>query len=193
MGHFDYKNWIIQVETKNNLSDKEILAYLQGKDQQFTLKEFKNYIKQLKRPLYNSKAESIVRFFTCYDDGKMMPDRYNSFEPVNKKFSLDRIPEIIDSLCWPAGSIYLKKLRQYDVSIENNEFGIVFEDGHYLTAKATPPEYMTTIKIFYDKKRNKDPMVFIKLLHDLCNYLGTQKGFIEDQENEDIIYKVTDV
>ena len=191
MGHFDRKNWIVQVETKDNLSDNEILAYLQGKDQQLTLKEFWNYRKKhLKSTFYNSKAESIVRFFTCYDEGKMMPDRYNSFEPINKQFSLDKIPDIINSLCWPGGSIYLKKLRQYEVSIENNEFAIVFEDGKYLPPIATPPEYMTTIRMCFDKKRNKDPMVFIKLLHDLCGYLGTNRGFIKDQEDGNIIYKV---
>jgi hypothetical protein len=43
----------------------------------------------------------------------------------------------------------------------------------------------------FDKRRKKDPMVFIKLLHDLCGYLGTNRGFIKDQEDGNIIYEVT--
>lgn len=193
MGNFNYKNWIIQVELKDNLSDNQILAYIKSKNEKITIEEFTNFIKQLKLPLNNSKAEFIIHFFTNYENGQLMPDRYNSFEPINKRFSLDKIPDIINSLCWPAGSIYLKRIKQYEASIENNEFAIVFEDGKYLPPIATPPEYMTTIQIYFDKKRNKDPMVFIKLLKDLCNYLGTQRGIIKDQENGDIVCEVTDV
>ena len=78
MGHFDRKNWIIQVETKDNLSDKEILAYLQGKDQQFTLKNsriIKNNLKGLLLFLlslytfcaFSQKCERIIICgFDCY-------------------------------------------------------------------------------------------------------------------------------
>ena len=201
MGHFDYKNWIVQVELKDNLTDKQILDYLRRTNHRFTQKEYRLFLEQCKRPLYNSIAEKIILFFVTYDNGKLMPDRYNAFEPVNKVFSLDKIPNVIESLCWPRGCLYLKKLRKFEVSIENYEFAVVFSDGENIfPRKPSYPEYMTTIQFYFDKKRNKDPMVFIKLLHDLCGYLGTNRGFIKDQEDWikdqkdwNIIYEVANV
>lgn len=188
MGQWDYKNWLVKVELKEDLTDPQFYEYL-STHKQFTLKEFIIFEKSLIRPLHNDKAEKIIRFFLDYHGGELYPDRYNYFEPVRKIFSEDMLPDLIDCLCQPAGGVYLKKLRKYDVEIENKQFGICFTDNIYAPPTVSPPENLTLITMYFDKKKVKDCSTLFGLADDMVAAFGAVKGAVIDQEDLHVVYE----
>ena len=144
MGQWDYKNWLVKVELKEDLTDPQIVDYL-SKHAVFSLKEYHSFESTLVRPLHTDKAEQIVRFFLEYHNGELYPDRYNYYEPVRNIFSTDKISDAIDTLCWAGGRLYLKKLRKYYVDIINQRFAVCFADGIHTPSKGIPPENKTLI------------------------------------------------
>lgn len=188
MGLWDYKNWLVKVELKEDLTDPQFYEYL-STHKQFTLKDFNIFEKSLIRPLHNDKAEKIIRFFLDYHNGELYPDRYNYFEPVNKVFTEEMIPDLTESLCWPAGGVYLKKLRKYDVEIDNKQFGICFTDNIYAPPTVSPPENLTLITMWFDKKKVKDCSTLFGLADDMVAALGAVKGAVIDQEDLHAVYE----
>lgn len=117
MGNWDRKNWMIELKLRENLTDPRILDFI-GVGNHFTLKEWNDFEKTLPKHLSNAKAEQIVRFFVEYRNGLLMPDRFSYAEPIRELFSVERIPDAVDKLCWQAGSLCFKKLRKFDVEIK---------------------------------------------------------------------------
>ena len=187
MGQWDYKNWLVKVELKEDLTDPQFYEYL-STHKQFTLKEYRKFEKSLIRPLHNDKAEKIIRFFLDYHNGELYPDRYNYFEPVNKVFTEDMLSDFIDCLCQPAGGVYLKKLRKYEVDIENKQFAICFTDNIYAPPTVSPPENLTLITMWFDKKKVKDCSTLFGLADDMVAALGAVKGAVIDQEDLHVVY-----
>ena len=187
MGQWDYKNWLIKVELKEDLTDPQIVDYL-SKHAVFSLKEYLSFKSTLVRPLHTGKAEQIVRFFLEYHNGELYPDRYNCFEPVRKVFSEDILPSVIEHLCWAGGCLYLKKLRKFDVDIENQRFAVCFTDGLHTPSKGIPPENKTLITMYYDKKKVKDCSTLYGLANDMVAALGAVKGAVIDQEDFSVVY-----
>ena len=64
MGHFDLKNYVLNVKVKENLTDTRAVERMKAWN--FTLKEWQAYIKAI-APFYNKYAERIIRFFVEYD------------------------------------------------------------------------------------------------------------------------------
>ena len=188
MGQWDYKNWLVKVELKEDLTDPQFYDYL-STHKQFTLKEFIIFEKSVVGTLHNDKAEKIIRFFLDYHGGELYPDRYNYFEPVRKIFSEDMLPDLIDCLCQPAGCVYLKKLKKYDVCIENQQFGICFTDNIYAPPTVSPPENLTLITMYFDKKKVKDCSTLFGLADDMVAALGAVKGAVIDQEDLHAVYE----
>lgn len=188
MGQWDYKNWLVKVELKEDLTDPQFYEYL-STHKQFTLKEYRKFEKSLIRPLHNDKAEKILRFFLDYHNGELYPDRYNYFEPVNKVFTEDMLSDFIDCLCQPAGGVYLKKLRKYYVEIDNKQFGICFTDNIYAPPTVSPPENLTSITMWFDKKKVKDCSTLFGLADDLVAAFGAVKGAVIDQEDLHAVYE----
>lgn len=166
MGQWDYKNWLVKVELKEDLTDPQFLDCL-SKYAVFSMKEYESFKSTLVRPLRTAKAEQIVRFSLEYHNGELYPDRYNCFEPVNKVFSEDILPSVIEHLCWPGGSLYLKKLRKFYVDIENQRFAVCFTDGIHTPSKGIPPENKTLITVYFDKKKVKDCSTLFGLADDM--------------------------
>ena len=187
MGQWDYKNWLVKVELKEDLTDPQFYEYL-STHKQFTLKEYRKFEKSLIRPLHNDKAEKIIRFFLDYHNGELYPDRYNYFEPVNKVFTEDMLSDFIDCLCQPAGGVSLKKLRKYEVDIENKQFAICFTDNIYAPPTVSPPENLTLITMWFDKKKVKDCSTLFGLADDMVAALGAVKGAVIDQEDLHVVY-----
>ena len=187
MGQWDYKNWLIKVELKEDLTDSQILDYL-SKHEVYTLKDYDSFENTLARPLHTDKAEQIVRFFLEYHNGELYPDRYNCFEPVRKVFSEDILPSVIEHLCWPAGCLYFKKMRKFDVEIKNRQFAVCFTDGISTPTIGIPPENKTLITMYFDKKKVKDYSSLYGLANDMVAALGAVKGAVIDQEDLSVVY-----
>ena len=188
MGQWDYKNWLVKVELKEDLTDPQIVDYL-SKHAVFSLKEYNSFESTLVRPLHTDKAEQIVRFFLEYHNGELYPDRYNYYEPVRNIFSTDKISDAIDTLCWPAGCLYFKKLRKFDVEINNRQFVVSFTDGQYDPPRVSPPENLTSITMWFDKKKVKDCSTLFGLADDMVAALGAVKGAVIDQEDLHAVYE----
>ena len=188
MGQWDYKNWLVKVELKEDLTDPQFYDYF-STHKQATYKEYLVFKKSLIRPLHNDKAEKIIRFFLDYHNGELYPDRYNYFEPVNKVFTEEMIPDLTESLCWPAGGVYLKKLRKYYVEIDNKQFAICFTDNIYAPPTVSPPENLTLITMYFDKKKVKDCSTLFGLADDMVAAFGAVKGAVIDQEDLHAVYE----
>ena len=188
MGQWDYKNWLVKVELKEDLTDPQFLDYL-SKYAVFSMKEYESFKSTLVRPLRTAKAEQIVRFFLEYHNGELYPDRYNCFEPVRKVFSEDIFSSVIEYLCRPGGRLYLKKLRKFDVDIENKQFAVSFTDGQYDPPRVLPPENLTLITMYFDKKKVKDCSTLFGLADDMVAAFGAVKGAVIDQEDLHAVYE----
>lgn len=187
MGNFDRKNWMIELKLRENLSDSRILDYVETHSD-FTLKEWRAFKKTLPEHLSNAKAEQIVRFFVEYRDGVLMPDRFGFAEPIRNHFSVEAIPDAISLLCWPGAILSLKKLRKYDVFIENKEFSIGFENDKYYPPVVKHGEYLATITMWVSKTKVKDCQSLFSLADDMFEGLGAAKGAVIDQENLHVVY-----
>ena len=188
MGQWDYKNWLIKVEIKEDMTDPQFHEFL-STHKQFSFKEYLKFKKSLILPLHMDMAEQIVNFFLDYHGGALYPDRYNYFEPISKVFSEDKISEVIDSLCRPAGCLYMKKLRKFDVCIENKQFAFCFTDGQYVPPIAKPCENKTLITMYFDKKKVKDCSTLYGLANDMVAALGAVKGAVINQEDLHAVYE----
>lgn len=189
MGNWDRKNWIIELYLREILTDPRVREFI-GVDRHFSLKEYDQFIESLEMPVHTEKAEQIVRFFIEYHDGELMPDRYGGWEPVRTPFTIDVLSKAIEHVCWPAGCLYLKKLRKYCVEIENEEFIVVFDDhDQYMIPKGKPSEYKTRIRMFFSKTYVKDGGTLFRLADDMFSDLGASIGCVIDQEDMHVIYE----
>lgn len=188
MGKWDRKNWLIIIKLRDNLTDRRMLEFI-GKDRQFSYKEYKKFESTLAFPLYTEKAEQIVRFFIEYHNGELMPDRYSSADPIRSPFTLDALPKAIENLCWPGGSLCLKKSRKYEAEIENEEFGLLFTEGEYIVPVVEPSEFRTTITLYFSKTIVKDGSSLFSLADDIAVSLSASKGCVIDQEDLHVIYE----
>ena len=64
MGQYDYKNYVLNVKVREDLTDTRALERMMAWD--FTLKEWQSYVK-LNTPFYNKSAERIILFFIEYN------------------------------------------------------------------------------------------------------------------------------
>lgn len=188
MGNWDYKNWLIELKLRDNLTDTRMLEFI-GIDRHFSFKEYKQFEASLAMPLHTEKAEQIVRFFLEYHNGELMPDRYGGWEPVRTPFSKEVLPKAINFACWPGGSLYLKKLRRYCAEIQNEEFALVFSKGQYIVPVGKPEEYKTKITMYFSKTIVKDGSSLFRLADDMFSGLGASKGCVIDQEDLHVIYE----
>lgn len=188
MGNWDKKNWLIKVELKENLTDARFFEFFEN-NQVYTEKEYDRFEKSLIMPLYNSKAREIVDFFIEYKNGILMPNKYNCFDPIKHEFSIEKIANAIQMLCWPAGCLCLKKNRIYDVEIQNHQAAIVFEDGISVADCRPPRENMTTITMYFSKTKVKDCSTLFCLADDMFSALGAASGCVIDQEDLHMVYE----
>ena len=186
MGQYDRNNYIIEVKLKDNVSDRRFDAI---KCMKPSIKEFKLLQSKLLSdyPTYSKKAEELIKFFVEYRNGSIKPDRFNGWEPVNKLFDENHLEKPISMLAFPGGEVYLKKLRCVDVIIRNETFAFVWIDGEYMEPKVSLPEYLTTITVFFPKKKNTDLDFIIQLMKDIKEAFGADNGKVYYQATGEVI------
>lgn len=189
MGHLDYKNYIVEVSLKDNVSDRrfDVVHKLMP-----SIKEYKEFQKELlsEAPVYSEKAEEIIRFFINYKHGTYKPELWNTFEPINKEFDEMDIVQPISALAFPGGALYLKKKRSMYAFIENHTYSIIWEDGKFMTPKRVLPDYLTTIKIVFPYKKNTDYDPIIQLMVDIASVFKADNGIVYYQETKEILAKL---
>ena len=191
MGQWDYNNYIVEVNLRDNISDQRFESIREIKP---TLKQFRLFHKnlELQAPVYNKKAEELILFFVKYHNGWLKPDYWNYYEPVNKPFHEKDITEIVGTLAYPGGNlggIYLKQKRGPEIELQNHTFSFIWEDGVYLEPKVPLPEYLTTIKVYFAKKNNTDTDDIIQLMSDIKTEFGADNGKVYYQATGEIIAK----
>lgn len=186
MGQWDYNNYIIEVNLRDNVSDQRFDSIRERKP---TVKEFKKIEKEFLAvaPVYTKKAEEIIRFFLRYKNVSLRPDKWNYWEPVNKIIDYSNISKLISGLASPGGGVYLKKTRGFEIEIENHTYSFIWEDGIYLEPKRALPEYLTTIKVFFPKKKNTDTDVIVQLMRDIKSEFCADNGKVYYQATGEII------
>lgn len=189
MGQWDYNNYIVEVNLRDNISDQRFESIRKIKP---TLKQFRVFHKELESqaPVYNKRAEEIIVFFLRYRNGWLKPDYWNYFEPINKPVDEGDLTEIIGTLSYPGGNlggIYLKKKRGPTAYIQNHTFSFVWEDGVYLEPKIPLPEYLTTIKVLFAKKKNTDIDSIVQLMRDIKSEFGADNGKVYYQATGEVI------
>lgn len=180
MGNFDRKNFIISVKLRESCSDKRIIDWQLKRDYSYTTAEVMAFESSI-LPHYNTLAEKIVRFFIEYEAGSMMPNKWNTFEPIKHDFTISEINKYTGVLAYPAGNLFLKKTRKYSCHIENCDYGFWWFDGKPCRPKVSF-EFLVEIRIFFSKQ-SKPKMEFMKqLADDMAEYFETDYAKIIDQE-----------
>lgn len=172
---YDGNCFVLEVKLRDNVSDARYDTLRQLKP---TIQMFKKFEKKLisDHPVYSGKAEDIIRFFINYKSGIIKPDRYNSFEPINKVFDENNLIIPISMLASPGGGVYLKKTKMAEVYIENKTYSFVWIDKDYLPPKRDLPEYLTIITVFFQKRKNTDLKFIVQLMHDIKETFGADNG-----------------
>ena len=179
----------IRIQIRENLTDPRITKFLEEKDWNFSLKDFHTFLDSLERPFYNERARQIVEFFVNYRDGLICPDRYNSCDPIKYPFDKNDISDPIAELSFPAGDLYMKKLRKYLVLIYNKSYAIIGDGGveKVLRPKRVLPEYMGVITFVFHKQWKIDRSFVEQLLRDFCEYLKADYGIMYDDKTGEVL------
>ena len=172
---YDGNSYIIEVKLRDNVSDARFDTIRQLKP---NIQMYKAFEKKLisDHPVYNDKAEEIIRFFINYRSGIIKPDRYNYFEPINKVFDENNLIIPISMLASPGGGVYLKKTKIAEVYIDNKTYSFVWVDKEYLPPKRDLPEYITVITVFFPKRKNTDIKFIVQLMNDIKETFGADNG-----------------
>ena len=188
MGNFDRKNIIVHLRFKDCMLDDRIKEYIKNWD--FTMKESDDFMASLDSPTSNPVSEKIMRFILEYNGGYLRPDRYNTYEPIRLIFDESKITQCISWMSFPAGGVYFKKLRKFDMEISNETFSLSWLSDNPIVHRPTAeqPEYLGKITFWFAKQRKIDMDFLKKLLIDFCEYMHTDFGYIVDQENKEILF-----
>lgn len=190
MGNFDYKNICVQIEVRENLTDARFVEFV--KDWNFTKSEYRLFNKSIRKSktdtVRNDMSQRIVQFFIDYQNGVLLPDRCDAYEPIREVFDKEKLPTYVSWVSFPAGCLMLKKKRKFDVEISNRYWGITWFDGGLIVPKRVLPEYLGRITFWFSKQRKIDMDFLKQLLRDFCDYLHTDVGYIFDQENMTILF-----
>ena len=186
MGQWDYNNYIVEVKLRDNISDQRFESIRKIKP---TLKQFRVFNKELESqaPVYNKRAEEIIRFFLQYRIVSLRPDKWNFYEPVNRLIDYSNISKLVSCLANPGGCVYLKQTRGCEIEIENHTHSLIWEDGLYLEPKRVLPEYLTTIKVLFAKKKNTDIDSIVQLMRDIKSEFGADNGKVYYQATGEVI------
>lgn len=180
MGQFDRKNFIISVKLRESCSDKRIINWQLEKDYSYTTDEVKAFEKSI-LPHKNSLAEKILQFFIEYKSGSILPDRWNTFEPIKYEFMISDLNKYVGLLAYPAGNLFLKKGRKYTCHIENWDYGFWWFDDKPCKPKITF-EYLVEIRFLFSKQQKPKLEFMQQLADDMANYFNTDYSKIIDQE-----------
>ena len=184
MGQYDNNNFIIEVKLRDNVSDTRWEPLFKMRP---SVSFFKNYYKKNIVISYSAGAERIIRFLIDYKGGILKPDKFNSFEPINKRFDENDISHSIGMLASPGGCLYLKKTGIAEIEIENKTFSLLWVDGVYSEPIAPLPDYLTIITIFFPKKKNTDIGFIIQLMKDIKSFFKADNGKVFYQATKEII------
>lgn len=190
MGKFNYKNYILHIKISENLTDPRFVEFVKKWD--FTYHDVFRFQDTIE-PLYNAAVEKILIFLITYKKMDLCPDYFNSFEPINKPFDKNDIFTPMHCVSFPAGTLFLRKKRKFDIVIENLWYGLIFDpqQGHkVIPSKKELGKYLGSIKIYISKHTQYPFLLYQTLINDFCTYLNTDYGIIYDQETGDILYQV---
>lgn len=193
MGNFDWKNILLRVRKKENVTDPRYVEYIKSRD--FTSKEFDVFCSTITDGPYHEEAERAIRFLVDYKDGLLMPDRWGIYEPLRKEFSAEKVLECVRCLSFPSGEVYFKKRRKYDVVLTNNSEAMIFDGDKgdkFLPMHPGSPHATPYIEfLFYFAKQRKIKMDFLEmLLRDCVTYMQADEAIIYDQENSEILLDI---
>lgn len=180
------RTYYIEVKLRDNVSDIRFDAI---RPMRPTIKEYKAFEKKLvsQHPVYSENAEQLIKYFVEYRDGAITPDRYNYFEPVNKAFDANSLEDPISCLAFPAGILYLKKNRGPVIVIKNETHAFVWKNDVYMAPVRELSEYLTTITVFFDKRKNTEMSFYVQLLKDIKEAFGANNGKIYSQATGEVI------
>ena len=185
MGNWNYNNYVVEVLLREGVTDTRYNVLFEMKP---TVDQFDSYCANfIKTPAYHPLAEKIIRYFMVYDSGKYMPDRYSCYEPVRQIFDKNDITVPISYLAYPAGELYLKKMRGIDILITNNGYGFSWKNNVFLVPRRTLPECLTEIKCYFPIKKGTKIETIIQLLHDLKVTFNSDNGKVYVQCTHEIV------
>ena len=180
----DENYYVLNVKVRENLTDMRAVERMKAWN--FTMKEWQAYIK-VTAPFYNKYAERIVRFFVEYDKVDLCPDLFGAYEPLKETFDKKSIEEPSSCIAFPAGTLMMKKRRRFDVAIENQYYGAVFDPkNNYMVipSKRKIGEYLGNIRIIIRKNTTKFTLEQLQtIVDDMCEYLETDYGVITHWDN----------
>lgn len=180
----DENYYVLNVKVKENLTDTRAVDRMKTWD--FTMKDWESFEKAI-CPFHNPSAERIVRFFVEYDKVDLCPDLFGSCEPIKEIFNKEDICKPSYYLAFPAGQLFFRKRRRFDVAIRNLNYGLIFDPQKkymVIPSKKKIGEYLGDIRIIIRKNSKKFTLEQLQtIVDDMCEYLGTDYGRITIWDN----------
>lgn len=134
----------------------------------------------------NPLADKLVDFVFNHCNGRLLPDRWDYYEPVRKIVD-DNTAKHLKEICSRPSLIFLKRTKrpQVSITIQNNEFPYL-EPYRDLISKLTGTE----ILVFPDARRKFELEEWYPILQDLCREMETDYGYIRNMDSEEVLAHV---
>lgn len=147
--------FIVQLFTQTDFSDASLLKFKREKDAILTTKEYSTYL--MSNKIESEISHKLIKFFVEYDNGVLMPERCDAYEPIKDKFDKDNLTGPLRWLSQPGGAIFCKKTKgiKYVGRIENHRFAPVWQEGKIVKPKVGEPKFLGEIALYFETRSLK--------------------------------------
>jgi hypothetical protein len=183
------KYYQIKIFTRIDFTDIRLLELMEKKP---TPKEYSDAIQLIN--ISSNNSQHILEFIANYDNGFLLPEKCDAYEPIREKFDPHNLSAPISWLSQPGSAVYLKKIKpfKYEGVIENQRFAPIWEDGSkFLTPKVKEPNHLGYIWLQIDENilKLKSQDYFFVFFNDLFNAIIGEYGYITNPENNTLLEK----
>jgi hypothetical protein len=171
---------IVQLLTRTDFSDNALLDFKEEKGTTLTTNEYSTYLRSNKIESNNSRK--LVNFFIEYDNGALMPEKCDAYEPIRDNFDKDDIAGPLKWLSQPGSALFLKRTKgiKYQGRIENHRFAPLWQDGKILPPKVAEPPFLGEINLYLEigLLRKKKSDYLFDLLLQMARVINASYGFV---------------
>lgn len=172
--------FIVQLFSRVDFSDINLLNFKREKNINLTIKEYSAFLTSNR--IESESSRDLINFFIEYDNGALMPEKCDAYEPIKDKFNKEDISGPLRWLSQPGGGIFFRRTSviKYIGKVENHRFAPLWQGGEFLKPKAEEPKFLGEIVLRIDigvlKKKPSDYL--FNLLKQLANRVSASYGLV---------------
>ena len=193
MGNFDRKNYVVDVRSVVDITDSIIKEFVKNWD--YSREDAHRFYSD-DAMFYHPFAEKIIQFIVEYKGGILIPDKWDTAEPLKKTFNRDEINSVVSELAKPGSCVLLRKNRKMWITLRNFSYqwsGSFICEGRnkpWILQKPTPlpRKYYSCVRFVFSEQTHPDLEFLRQLMEDLRSYLDTDYAFVWYEQNNEVLF-----